>query len=219
MDYRENKIQRIFNWVYLILCVHALWVAGLFLGLGIFGLIPSTITSFEIIREATDEYAAPRLNVFTFWWKQYKKNLQKHRLISLAYHAFMLVLIINYMYLSMQTSLFTLVLFYLTVFLFLFSLVSLFWFTFIASEYPHLSKKEMIQNAIALPMSRLIEMVVFFTLLISGLLVLWNMTPGLIVFTGMGIVILATSWVYRKIHDGFGIHLLFDSLKPSNKTI
>lgn len=219
MDYRENRIQRLLHWVYLIMCVHGLWAVGLLFGFGVFGLVPTTVTAFDIIREATDEYTGARLKVFPYWQKQFKVNFRKYHRSSLIYSTLLYILTMNYTFLSIQTSLVTLILFYIVLFLFIFSLIAFLWFSFIAAEYPHLKQKEIIQNAIALPMSRVLEMIIYFTLLISALLAIWNVSPGTIVFTGMGIVVAATHWVFIKIRDGLGVHLLFDSLKRNNRTI
>lgn len=219
MDYKESKIQRWLHWVYLVMCIHGLWVIGFLIGAGVLGLIPTTVTAYELMREAADPYTRERVKIFSLWRKQFKKNFMKYRMSSLLYSVYLFILAMNYTFLGMQTSLLTLILFYVVLFLFLFSLVAFLWFSFIAAEYPHLKQKEMLQNAIAFPLSRMLEMIISFTLLFTLLFIIWEITPGLVVFTGVGIVILMTYWVFMKIHDGFGVHLLFDSLKQNNKTV
>lgn len=219
LDYKESKIQIVLNWIYLTVCIHGLWVIGFLLGLGVFSLLPTTVTAFDLVREATDQYRGARLQGITYWWKQFKKNFKKYFVVSFVYHIILFVLAMNYSFLSRQSSMLTYFLFYLTIFLILLAMIVVFWFGFIASKYPHLSTKEIIQNAIAFTISRLVEMIIHFTLLIGLHLIIWNISPGLNVFTAMGIIVIATYFVFMKIHDGIGLHRLFNSLKTNNKTI
>lgn len=209
MDYKEGKVQIFFTWVYLVLMTHFLWVAGLILGLGFFGLVPTTITSYEMIKEASDERTRSRLKVFRFWWTNIKKNMKSYYQTSGLFSLYGLILLTNHSFLNRQTSFVTYILFYLTIFLFILGAIVLLWFSFIAAEYPKLSKKEILQNAIAFSLSRAVELLIFFTLLISVYLLIWSGTPGLIIFTGFGILPTASYWVFMKLHDGYGIHQLF----------
>lgn len=209
MDYKENKIRIIFNWIYIVIFTHILWVAGFIVGLGIFGVIPTTITTFEIVKEASDEYTRPRLKIMKFWWKNYKKNFKKYALMSGLFSLFEWILLINYSFLNTQTNFITYIVFYVTIFLFILSLILLLWFSFIAAYYPNMNLKEKAQNTISFPFSHAVEMIILYTILGTLYYLLWTWTPGLVLFTGFGGLVVASSWTFMKIHDGYGIHKLF----------
>lgn len=209
MDYKENKVHVFINWIYIIIFTHVLWVVGFILGLGIFGLVPTTITSFEIMNEASDERTRSRLKIFSFWWGSYQKNLKAYYQTSALFNLYGVILFINHSFLNLQTSFLTYILFYLTILLFILGGLVFLWFSFVAANYSNLTKREILQNAIAFPLARPVEMVAFFTVFITVSLMIWSATPGLLVFTGFGLLSFSSHWVFMKLHDGYGIHQLF----------
>ena len=53
---KESKIQLIMQWIYVLMFANALWVLGLVLGLGVFAIVPTTVTVFQIFNEMRTEY-------------------------------------------------------------------------------------------------------------------------------------------------------------------
>lgn len=208
MDYKDNKIQAFFKWIYNIMVIHFLWLAGFWLGLGLFGFLPTTITAFEILNEMTDKYQRERLRVFSFWWTHYKINMKKHVGASAGFSLLSWLLLINYNFLNLQTNFMSYLLFYIMIFLFILSGIVSLWYSYVAARYSEMGLKELMQNAIAFSVSRLIEMIILITLFVGALLLVWTWLPGLVIFIGLGLGLLLCHWSFNKIHDGYGIHLL-----------
>ena len=61
---KESKIQLIMQWIYGLMFANALWVLGLVLGLGVFSIVPTTVTVFQIFNEMRTERSRYRLRVW-----------------------------------------------------------------------------------------------------------------------------------------------------------
>lgn len=99
-------------------------------------------------------------------------------------------------------TLFSYFLFYITILLiFVVFLIGL-WFSYIRSYYKDLTWKETLMNAVAYPVSHLVEMLIVVVLLVAAFLLIWEITPGLIVFTGMGGAFAFVHYVFTRIQNG-----------------
>lgn len=208
MNFREGKLNTLFNWVYVIMATNALWVLGMIIGLGIFSIIPSTITIFDINKEFDHPRKRDRLKIWQFWKEHFFSHLKKYWGISVLFTILFIIMFVNYMYLSIASGILSYFLFYITVFLiFIFFLVGL-WFNYIRSYYPDISIKETLMNSIAYTVTHLIEMLIMVVLIVAAFLLIWELTPGLIVFTGIGGALAFIHYVFTLIQKGTNLREL-----------
>jgi uncharacterized membrane protein YesL len=203
---RKKGIQKIFDNIYAVLLISIAWFIGLLIGLGIFSLIPTTIVGFKIAQEKDEKMMRSVKVFFQFWWKTFKIIFKKNWKVSISYIGLMVVFIINYLFLKMTTSFIGYLLFYITIFLFLFVQIVFLWVSYIRAKYPELSVKEMIRNALLIPGSRLIEMIIYTVLTVALYMLLIEFIPGLVIFIGTGLGIMLTNWTFSKIIEGHGLN-------------
>lgn len=208
MNVREGKLNKLFNWVYVIMGTNALWVLGFVLGLGVFAIVPSTITIIDIYQQFSHPRKRDRLKMWRFWKEHFFKYLKKYWFTSFLFSLLFFVLFINYGYLNMASGLLSYLLFYITIFLvFIFFFVWL-WFCYIRSYFTEVSIKETLVNAIAYTVSHFFEMLILFVLLVAAVLLIWEITPGLVVFTGIGGSFAAIHTVFTLIQNGTNLRTL-----------
>lgn len=116
------------------------------------------------------------------------------------------ILLLNYLYLKVTVGFIGYLLFYLIVFLLLFVQIFFLWYSFIQARYTELLVKDVIQNAIFIPASRLVEMIIYVVLLVAIFMFLFEFIPGLLVFPGIGLGIKLTDWAFFHIMNGYGIN-------------
>lgn len=208
MNFREGKLNTLFNWVYMIMATNALWVLGVILGLGFFSILPSTITVIDIYQQFSHPRKRDRLKIWLFWKEHFFSHLKKYWGLSTLFSLLFVVLFINYGFFNITAGLLSYLLFYITIFLiFIFFLIWL-WFSYIRSYYAEISIKETLINAVAYTMTHLIEMLIMVVLLIAALLLIWEITPGLIIFTGIGAAFAFIHYVFTLIQNGTNLREL-----------
>lgn len=203
-----EKLQKIFSWIYIAIFCHFLWIAGFVMGLGIFSIIPTSIATFALLNDWKHAVVQSRVKLISNWWDHFKQALKQYWWVSGIYSLIMIVMVTNYLFLQTQSSLISGVLFYVTlVILILFSLIGL-WFSYLVAFSKESSMKEIVQNAIAYTVSRLREILIAGVLIIAVIILLSDITPGFLVFTGMGIVMVSFDFVFTKLVEGHGFHTL-----------
>lgn len=202
MNVREGKLNTLFNWVYIMMVTNALWILGVIIGLGFFSIIPSTITIMDIYQQFDHPRKRDRLKPWSFWKEHFFIRLRENWRLSFLFSLLFVILFINYGYFNLSSSLFSYFLFYITILLiFVVFLIGL-WFCYIRSYYKDLNWKETLMNAVAYPVSHLVEMLIMVVLLAAAFLLIWEITPGLIVFTGMGGAFAFVHYVFTHIQNG-----------------
>lgn len=208
MAYRESRLQVGLAWVFGIVMATLFWVVGVVLGGGLFGLVPSTVTVFQFIQKMRMDSQRAQLKLFATWWNQYITNLKKYGVISGLFSSLGIVLTANYMFLNTQTNYMTYLAFYLTIVMLVLVFFVFLWFSFLSSYYPEKSIKEIGRNAVAYPLAFALEMLVLMVLSVAVFILVWAVTPGLVVFTGVGSCLVGWHWAFKKLHDTDGRYRL-----------
>lgn len=209
MGNKESKIQLIMHWIYILVATNALWLLGLILGIGIFSLIPTTITVFQLFNEMRTERSRYRLRVWRLWKQRFKTNLKTYWKSSLVFIVLFAILFVNYVFLGTATGLLTYGLFYITIFLILLVFFIFLWFSFILAQIEELNMKEVIKNAISYPVVHFIEMIILIVFIIAIILLIWSWLPGIIVFIGISGVLAILHWIFTFIFEGHNLRALF----------
>ncbi|MGP6140349.1 DUF624 domain-containing protein [Jeotgalibaca sp. A127] len=208
MEYKESKLQIGLAWVFGIVMATLFWMAGVLLGAGLFGLVPSTVTVFQFIQKMRLDSQRAQLKLIVNWWNHYQMNLKKYWRVSGLFGSTGIVLTANYLFLNTQTNYVTYLAFYLTLLMFVLVFFVFLWFSFLCSYYPEKSIKEIGKNAVAYPLAFALEMLVLMVLSVAVLMLIWAVTPGMVVFTGVGACFVAWHWVFKKLHDTDGRYRL-----------
>lgn len=208
MSYKESKLQTALGWVFGAVMATLFLLLGVIGGVGVFGLVPAMVTVFQFIQKLHQDMQRAQVKVMSHWWRAYQLNLKKYWRVSLAFSLGGFVLTVNYLFLNMQTSYWTYIAFYLTLLLLMLGFFVLLWFSFLTSLYPDKSGKELLQNAVAYPLAFALEMLIMGVLSIAVLLLVWAVSPGLVVFAGAGTCLAAWHWTFKKLHDTNGRYRL-----------
>lgn len=178
------------------------------MGLGVFGLLAATITIFQVFRYMLADLERAQLKLFSFWWEKYQLNLKRYWRSSVVVCLLGLVLTANYTILDLQTSFLTYWLFYLTLFLFAFGFLVFLWFSFLSAYHPEKSQKEILKNAVAYPTAFAVEMIVLLVFSVAAYLIVWPLSPGLVVFAGIGAGFAGWHWFFKQLYDSDGRYRL-----------
>ncbi|MGP6147406.1 DUF624 domain-containing protein [Jeotgalibaca sp. A122] len=208
MEYKESKLQIGLAWVFGIVMATLFWMAGVLLGAGLFGLVPSTVTVFQFIQKMRLDSQRAQLKLIVNWWNHYQMNLKKYWRVSGLFGSTGIVLTANYLFLNTQTNYVTYLAFYLTLVMLVLVFFVFLWFSFLCSYYPEKSIKEIGKNAVAYPLAFALEMLVLMVLSVAVLMLIWAVTPGMVVFTGVGACFVEWHWVFKKLHDTDGRYRL-----------
>lgn len=208
MDYKESKLQIGLAWVLSIVITTLFWMAGTVLGGIVFGIVPATVTAFHLIIKMRIDLQRAQMKMFRDWWQAYRVNFKQYWRASFISSFIAFILVVNYLFLNMQTSYITYVAFYVTILFFVVGFFVLMWFCFLSARYPEKKTHERVRNAVAYPLSFMLEMIIITVLSIAAMLAIWAVTPGLVIFTGAGTWLFAWQWVFGKIHDTNGRYRL-----------
>lgn len=186
MKKNQSIWQCLTQMLYIIFVSHIAWILGLILGLGIFSLIATTMTTFQFINEGQGSVEISRMREFSFWWSNFRDNLKRTWKHSLVYSFLFIILITNLYFLSYQGNPLSMIVYYVT-FLLIFLLLCIgIWFAYLAAIYPEEENRTILQNAVAYPLSHLIEMIIVMVLVIALLLIGQEISIGLLVVMGIG---------------------------------
>ncbi|UUX33751.1 DUF624 domain-containing protein [Fundicoccus culcitae] len=204
------KISYLFDYVFYVVSIHFLWFIGLCLGLLVFGLVPSTITTFRLARLIQQDSDLAIAKLLTKWWAFFKDDLAKYWKNSLGFSLGAIVLILNYLYLQQSQGFLLGVVFYVTLILMAFYIIALFWFAYLSANHIELSKFDTLKNAVSIPIVYVLEMIVLVVFLAAWYLLVSQLIPGLNIFSWYGVLCLALNYAFGQIVEG-------NNLKKLNK--
>lgn len=208
MDYKESKLQMGLSWVLGVIMTTLFWVTGVVLGGVVFGIVPATVTAFDLIARMRVDLQRAQMRMFCDWWQAYRVHFKQYWRESFIVSLIVFILAVNYLFLNLQTSYLTYVAFYLTILFFVVGFFVFMWFCFLSARYPEKTLHERVRNAIAYPLAFMLEMIIITVFSIAAILAIWAVTPGLVIFTGVGIWLFMWQWVFGKIHDTNGRYRL-----------
>lgn len=186
MKNRQSIWHRVTQLLYSVFIGQLIWLMGLVLGLGIFSLIPTTITTFQFINEVKGNVEISRMKELKFWWSNFRDNLKRTWKYSIIYSLLGFILISNLYFLSYQASILSMLVYFIT-FLLIFILIFIgVWFAYLMALYPEVGDREILQNAVAYPMAHILEMIIILVFTIGLLLVFQEVSLGLLAVMGIG---------------------------------
>lgn len=156
--------------------VNILWIFFTFAGLIVFGLFPSTISMFTVVRQWIK--GNTELPVFRTFWNTYKKEFAQANLLGTSYLFIGMILYVDILYFSSPSSVIMLVLYY---FFWIVTIIYLLVGIFLFPVYVHYKTKwwnYYKSTLILMAMNPLV--VIAFIAIIAGSGILLRALPGLI---------------------------------------
>ncbi len=198
MDYNilktDGGLYKVAEWVARLVYVNILWIVFTIMGLGIFGIMPATLSMFGIIKKWFD--GKENVEVFKEYWQIYKTNFIKFNIIGLIMFVIGLVLIIDLRYFNSLSGVQYLIIkyfIYLIVFLYIMDLIYIFPITM---QY-QLKKRDIIKNALFFGFLSPLETLQMILGLI-GVTLLFRVLPSLLPFLGVSIPVFVIIWASEK---------------------
>ncbi len=198
MDYNilknDGSLYKVTEWVSRLVYVNILWIVFTIMGLGIFGIMPATISMLGIIKKWFD--GKENVEVFKEYWQIYKANFIKINIIGLIMFVIGLVLIIDLRYFNSLSGVHYLIIryfIYLIIFLYFIDLIYIFPITI---QY-QLRKRDIIKNALFFGFLSPLETLQMILGLI-GVTFLFRVLPSLLPFLGVSIPVLVIIWASEK---------------------
>jgi len=190
----DGGLYKVAEWVARLVYVNILWIVFTIMGLGIFGIMPATLSMFGIIKKWFD--GKENVEVFKEYWQIYKTNFIKFNIIGLIMFVIGLVLIIDLRYFNSLSGVQYLIIkyfIYLIVFLYIMDLIYIFPITM---QY-QLKKRDIIKNALFFGFLSPLETLQMILGLI-GVTLLFRVLPSLLPFLGVSIPVFVIIWASEK---------------------
>lgn len=150
-----GKIYQGIDFLYQLIFLNLLWFSFTVIGLGVFGIGPSTIALYATIRKKLMDEGGNDRTTFKFYFMTYKTNFVKGNVIGLIALIFYYILLVNYRYTSIQPAFIFQLISALTIIIFVISLLVL---AYLIPLYVHYELKMMtyLTRALTLTFSQLI---------------------------------------------------------------
>lgn len=174
----------ILAWIYQALSLTILWYLGLALGLGICGLIPTSISSFYLMNQLKSPRFRDRMRIWPAWKQVFLKTLKAYWWISVPWLLVLWILMTNLVITGKQSGLVASVVHYWTLFLIFLWTWILITFTYAAASHPDLGMTSLVKNALLIPTGHLIEMIILTAFTAAIPLIMVQARTGFFVFLG-----------------------------------
>lgn len=195
-----GSFYKISEWIWRFIFINILWCLFLFPGLIIFGIFPSTVAMFTVIRKwVIGDVDIP---VFKTFWNSYKKDFYKSNLLGIVITLIGYVLYVDYQFLHFNTNSLTQI---LNIVLFIVIIIYVLMLMYVFPIFVHYEIKifEVLKNAFLIMI-----MYPFITIMMlaGSLLIYYVMTafPGLIPIFGGSFLSFILMWcanfAFTKIH-------------------
>ncbi|WP_299089164.1 DUF624 domain-containing protein [uncultured Metabacillus sp.] len=173
-----NKLMNIFDWIYRLLYLNALWVLFTLAGLGVFGLFPSTVSMFYIANEWMS--GNKDIPVFKTFFTKFKEEFLRSQLLGILLTAAAGLLYFNLQFFFQKEGTFFFMLRYLMITVgFLFIIMLPFMFPLFVQK--RLSLREFLKNVLFVSITRIFHSV----MMVGGCLtifVVFTKFAGLFIF-------------------------------------
>ncbi|MCZ0704338.1 putative membrane protein YesL [Natronobacillus azotifigens] len=100
-----GKVYGGIEFIYQLLYLNILWFSFMVIGLGLFGIGPSTIALYATIRKTLMNKMGDDRFTFTFYFRTYKENFVRGNVLAIFIMLFGYILLVNYRYASIQPEL------------------------------------------------------------------------------------------------------------------
>ena len=172
--------------------LNIIWIMLTLVGLGIFGIIPATISVVTVFRKW--EISEDEFNWIHLVWKTYVDAFMKCLLVSFSFFLILVCLLLSLVTLG-QSSIILYCLINFTIFYMVFLFIP-----FFAVNYSHMdiTIRELVRNAIFLPVMWA-GLTFKIIILYGGIFILMNLIPGLIPIISISITLcLISSFLLKK---------------------
>lgn len=202
MNVMENKWQKVFAYIYLMIFSQLLWIVGFLLGLGVVGWLPASILVFKLWKEVGSVTDVIRFQPFHFFKQNYFDLLKIYAVPSVFLSLIMGILLINIIYFGSYGGGLRLIGIVLSLLILrlLFQVSGL--FAYLLTHFDGYSQRDYWQNAFAYSVARLGELIVCDVLMFTLLLLIWQWAPGLLVLVGIGVLFGVFHFFYTCLVEG-----------------
>jgi len=174
--------------------VNILWILFTLLGLGIFGIMPATLSMFGIIKMWIK--GKENIEVIKVYWEIYKKYFVKINIIGLIMFIIGVILLIDLRYFNSLVGVQYFIITYFIYLIITLYFVNLMYIFPITIQY-QLKKKDIIKNALFFIFLTPIETLQM-VLGVFGVAFLFRFLPSLLPFLGISIPVFVTAWTSEK---------------------
>ncbi|WP_273341561.1 hypothetical protein [Alloiococcus otitis] len=210
------KVRQAFTWIYFIMYLSLLWFTSVLVGLVFFSFIPACVTAIQQIHLMKKDNLRGQLALGSRYYALFFDKLKEYYLISLAAICLLVVLVTNYLFLSTTSGFVTYLLFYLTIAM----ILAWFWivttYSVVASDYSDISMKEQVKNSMFIVLSHLLEFLIVAVIHAALALVLWAVSPLLVVFVPV-IGLILFDYLVGRLLNGFSIRSYFSNFINSHE--
>ncbi len=185
----SGRIFKISEWISRLAYINILWLLFTLAGLIVFGLMPSTVALFTVVRKWV--LGQKDVTVFSLFWNTYRKEFVKSNILGVVLVIFGYVLYVDLVFIPAEGIFYTLVRFGVLVISFLFLIVLLYIFPvyvhyewkinmylkyafILGASYPHLTFGMMISLLILYTILTIIPGIIpFFSVSLLALIIMW----------------------------------------------
>lgn len=198
----KKKLDKLFIWIYYLLIGSILLLAGLFLGLFIFSLIPAIAAVFKVFEQVMEESKRNRLKVFKFWFENLRENFKKFYVDSIILSVIFGISYTNLLFFSSSNSVIGSGVYYITLIILALLPFFVLFVAHIAAFYNKLNLRQRWKNAISLLVVNLLDIIMLAIFLVIIGLLLEKMCTILLIFVAPGLLILLVKICYDNILKG-----------------
>lgn len=190
-----NKINlylnKTFLWIYRLMIANILWFFFSLLGILVGGIFPATNALFAICRKWMRGYDFP---IYKTYKEYYKKDFKNANILGYIMLGITVILILDYMYFSSGTRIYSLYLSYLFIFLIIFQLLASSAIYAIYNNY-ELSLKDILKFTFLYSFSYLITAIILTATLVIVIYIIYQSIPPLIIFLGVSLPVLVIVFI------------------------
>lgn len=211
----ETVLYKVIQTVALVFIGHLVMVVGIVLGLGLFLTLPALMTVFELYRMVQDRTDFARLKLLPFIWQKMRTYGKKYVLWSALWSLGLIAIPLNMAYFMTQWGNIGLAFTLLSILIWGNWLAIGTLFAYIKVNYSNYHDKELIKNAVSYSMTRYVEIFIGHVLMLGGLLLIEQLSLGLLMVTFLGIIGYSYVQLYGLLLSGVSINQLWQTWRRS----
>lgn len=199
MEKATNVLTHFSEWVMNLFLLHIYWIGGTLLGGILFGIIPSSIALFSIIRKLFTD--SSRINLFNYFKEEYKINFKNSIFIGFIY---LLIGLFIYSYITFLNATTNTLLAYTHIFIYTFLFLMILFSFYLIPVYVHyeMSNKRLIPNTLRILFTSMKwNFPMFFTVL--AVILIYIRFSVSLMFFGISLPALVITYFCRKSFQDF----------------
>lgn len=206
---KHVNLENFMTWIYRAFSLTLLWYLGLALGLGLFGLLPSCLTTFKLMDQLKNPRFRDRMKIWPAWKQAFFPALKSYWWVSGLWFLVLWILMTNLIISSGQACLVASMVYYWTLFLLFFWTWVLITFAYASAGHPDMALRELFKNTLLIPAGHLVEMVILTAFTALVILVIMQTRSGLLIFLGPYVLFRLWHWIFDQILQGKSIRSLW----------